>query len=76
MALAFGADVMALECGSEQWMDGSGMWRGSMASWFGSVVYKVSGLDIHGQIAYSTTRATRTNTITRQKNGSTMTNCI
>ena len=51
--MALGADVMALECGSEQWMDGVGMWRGCMASWFGCLVYKVSGAGILGQIAHS-----------------------
>ena len=52
--MALGADVMALECGSEQWMDGSGMWRGCMALWLGCLVYKVSGAGILGQITDST----------------------
>ena len=42
-SMALGANVMALECGSEQWMDGSGC-----------LVYKVSGPNILGQIAHST----------------------
>ena len=53
-SMALGADVMGLECGSEQWMDGCGMWRGCMASWLGCLVYKVIGAGILGQIVHST----------------------